>query len=58
MSARIVLKIQGLEKLKRNGTRTNADLRGFTRIFLEINVNPQSSSVHTQPNLDTFLHEF
>ena len=40
MSARIGLKLQGLETLKRNGTQIYANQREFSRIFLEIGVNP------------------
>ena len=36
MSARIGLKLQGLEKLKRNRTRTNADSADFRVLFLTV----------------------
>ncbi len=40
MSARIGLKLQGLEKIKKKWGARFADQRGFTRIYLEISENP------------------
>ena len=40
MSARIGLKLQGLETFLRNGTQIFADQRRFTRMFLEIRAGP------------------